>query len=62
MPDYPIKQWDETNSPLSNPYSQQAYARGLWSQLSNHIRLHALDTEGGIYLLQSDGWELIDLP
>lgn len=50
MPDYQIKQWDETNTPLDNPYSRAAYAEGAWSRLSNHVRLHALYTEGGIYL------------
>lgn len=50
MPDYQIKEWNETNSPLDNQYTQAAYAKGLWSRLSNHVRLHALYTEGGIYL------------
>lgn len=50
MPDYQIKEWNETNSPLDNGYCKAAYARRLWSRLSNHVRLHALDTEGGIYL------------
>ena len=50
MPDYQIKEWNSTNSPLNNGYSQRAYAKGLWSRLSNHVRLHALYTEGGIYL------------
>ncbi len=50
MPGYRIKQWDETNVPLDNPYTRAAYARGAWSRLSNHVRMHALYTEGGIYL------------
>jgi mannosyltransferase OCH1-like enzyme len=50
LPDYQIKEWNETNIPLNNAYAQAAYAGGLWSKLSNHIRLHALYTEGGIYL------------
>jgi mannosyltransferase OCH1-like enzyme len=49
MPDYQIKEWNETNSPLDNEYSQTAYAKELWSKLSNLVRLHALYTEGGIY-------------
>ena len=50
MPDYQIKEWNETNSPLDNRYCQAAYARKSWSRLSNHVRLHALYMEGGIYL------------
>jgi mannosyltransferase OCH1-like enzyme len=50
MPDYQIKEWNGTNSPLDDPYSQGAYAKELWSRLSNHVRLYALHTEGGIYL------------
>lgn len=50
MPDYQIKEWNETNSPLENAYCQRAYAKESWSRLSNHVRLHALFTEGGIYL------------
>ena len=49
MPDYQIKEWNETNSPLDNAYSQRAYAKNLWAKLSNYVRLHALDAEGGIY-------------
>jgi mannosyltransferase OCH1-like enzyme len=50
MPEYRIKRWDETNIPLDNPYSRAAYAEGAWSRLSNHVRMRALYTEGGIYL------------
>jgi len=50
MPDYHIKEWNETNSPLDNRYCQAAYAKKSWSRLSNHVRMYALDKEGGIYL------------
>jgi len=50
MPDYQIKEWNETNSPFDNAYSQKAYAKEFWAKLSNHVRLHALYEEGGIYL------------
>lgn len=50
MPDYEVKEWNETNSPLDNEYTQAAYQQKAWSRLSNYIRLHALYTEGGIYL------------
>lgn len=50
LPDYEIKEWNETNSPLDNEYCKSAFAAKSWSRLSNHVRLHALYTEGGIYL------------
>jgi hypothetical protein len=50
MPEYEIKEWNESNSPLDNEYCRAAYAGGLWSRVSNHVRLHSLYTEGGIYL------------
>jgi len=50
MPAYRLKLWDETNVPLDNKYARAAYAAGAWSRLSNHVRFHALYTEGGIYL------------
>jgi mannosyltransferase OCH1-like enzyme len=50
MPDYQVKEWNETNSPLDNSYTKAAYKQKAWSRLSNYIRLHALYQEGGIYL------------
>jgi mannosyltransferase OCH1-like enzyme len=50
MPDFQVKEWNETNSPLDNSYTQAAYEQKLWSRLSNYIRLHAIYQEGGIYL------------
>jgi mannosyltransferase OCH1-like enzyme len=50
LPSYSLKEWNETNSPLTVDYVKAAHAKGLWSRLSNYIRLHALYEEGGIYL------------
>ncbi len=50
LPDYQVKEWNETNSPLDNRYTRAAYDKKLWSRLSNYVRLHAVYTEGGIYL------------
>ena len=50
MPEYRIQQWNEDNSPIDNPYTRMVLRKRLWSKLSNYIRLHALNTEGGIYL------------
>lgn len=49
MPDYQIKEWNETNSPLDGPYARAAYDKKLWSKVSNLVRLQALYAEGGIY-------------
>lgn len=50
MPEYQLKEWNETNSPLDNSYTSAAYGQKLWSRLSNYVRLYAVYTEGGIYL------------
>jgi mannosyltransferase OCH1-like enzyme len=50
MPDYQLKEWNETNTPFHVAYTKEAYNKGLWSKLSNYIRLYALYKEGGIYL------------
>lgn len=50
MPDYQIKEWNETNSPMNLPYIQKAYQNKLWSKISNFVRLYILHKEGGIYL------------
>lgn len=50
LPRYRLKEWNETNAPFHVDYVKAARARGLWSKLSNYVRLHALYEEGGIYL------------
>jgi mannosyltransferase OCH1-like enzyme len=50
LPDYEFKEWNKFNSPMDVDYMQAAYDRRLWSKVSNYVRLHALYTEGGIYL------------
>ena len=50
LPDFTIKKWSESNSPVNAPYARQSLNRGLWAQLANFVRLHALYHEGGIYL------------
>ena len=50
LPGYELKLWDESNSPLGEWYPAEAARRGYWSRLSNYVRLHAVLTEGGIYL------------
>ena len=50
LPDFQFKLWDETNVPLDNAYARAAFKAGAWSRLTNHVRLHALYHEGGVYL------------
>ena len=54
MPDYDIKEWNESNIPIDNAYARQAFALQAWSKLSNYVRLHAVYSEGGIYLDTDD--------
>ncbi|WEK37595.1 MAG: glycosyltransferase [Candidatus Pseudobacter hemicellulosilyticus] len=49
-PDFRIKCWNESNSPLDNRYCQQALQQQKWANLSNYVRFHALYKEGGIYM------------
>lgn len=48
-PDYEIKKWDETNSPLELPYLTKAYKNSKWANMSNFVRLFAVFQEGGLY-------------
>jgi mannosyltransferase OCH1-like enzyme len=50
LPGYTIKRWDEANSPMGLTYLTTASRMRLWANMSNLVRLHALITEGGIYL------------
>jgi len=50
MPDYQIKEWNESNLPPKNAYLHEVLSRRLWSKVSNYVRLYALLAEGGVYL------------
>ena len=50
MPEFEIKEWNETNASLDSDYCRASLAQGHWSRLSNFVRLHVLYEEGGIYL------------
>jgi hypothetical protein len=49
-PDWTIKRWDESNSPMSLPYIKTAIEHNNWANISNYVRFYALRQEGGIYL------------
>lgn len=51
MPDYEIKCWDESCFDIhSVKFVEDAYKARKWAFVADYIRLHALYTEGGIYL------------
>jgi mannosyltransferase OCH1-like enzyme len=49
-PDFEIKRWDETNSDLSHPYVQAAYAAKKWAFVADFVRFQVLVEYGGVYL------------
>ena len=51
MPDYEIKEWNETNFDLNAiPWTKEAVSIGKWSLASDYIRHYAIYNEGGIYM------------
>lgn len=50
-PDYEIKEWNESNFDLHyNDYVWEAFQAKKWAFITDVVRLHALVTEGGIYM------------
>lgn len=50
LPDYEIKQWDETNFDVNIcPFVKEAYEKKKWAFVSDYARIYALYKEGGIY-------------
>jgi hypothetical protein len=51
LPDYQLKEWNEDNFDITcNSYVEQAYKSKKFAFVSDYARVHALYTEGGIYL------------
>jgi len=50
MPDYTIIRWDESNLITTSPYVSAALRLKRYAFAADYMRLHALYTEGGIYL------------
>lgn len=50
LPEYEIKRWDESNSPMQHSYIQAMYAKKKWAFVADYIRFWVLSREGGIYL------------
>lgn len=49
-PEFILKRWDETISPMDNAYVIEARKNNNWANISNYIRFYALLQHGGIYL------------
>ncbi len=50
MPEYEIKRWDVSNSPVNIDWVKESLKKKKWAFASDYIRLYALYHEGGIYL------------
>lgn len=50
LPDWEIRRWDESNSPLDHPFIQRMLEERKYAFASDYIRLFALAKEGGLYL------------
>ena len=51
LPDYEIKQWDESNFDVNSfPFVKEAYESKKWAFVSDYVRIYALYNEGGLYL------------
>lgn len=51
MPDYEIKEWNESNFDINSvPYVREAFEARKWAFMADYVRLYAMYTEGGIYM------------
>ncbi|APW69040.1 polysaccharide biosynthesis protein [Salmonella enterica] len=50
LPDWEIIEWNESNSPLSVPYVNQAINDKRYAFAADYVRFYALKTIGGVYL------------
>lgn len=51
LPDYEIKEWNESNFPIDDYiFAKEALANRKFAHVSDVCRLHALKEEGGIYM------------
>jgi mannosyltransferase OCH1-like enzyme len=50
LPDYEIKEWNESNIDLTNSFVKVAYDKKKWAFLSDYVRLVKVYEYGGIYM------------
>lgn len=49
LPDFEIRMWNEENLPVHFSYLKHALEKKKWSNISNFVRLYAINEFGGIY-------------
>ena len=50
LPDFEIKEWNETNFDLQNhPFAREAYEAGKFAFVSDYVRVYTIYNQGGIY-------------
>lgn len=50
MPEYEIKQWDESNFDVNKiPYTREAYRQGKYAYVSDYARFEIIYNYGGVY-------------
>lgn len=49
-PDYEIKRWDESNTPMSISWIHEAYRHQKYAFVADYMRFYILYHEGGIYM------------
>ena len=49
-PDYEIKLWNESNSPLNNEFVRSAYEQKKYAFVADYVRTWALNKYGGVYM------------
>src|SRR5690606_36054435 len=50
LPDHEVVEWTESDLERGDHYLDAALSQGLWSKVSNLVRLQVLRDQGGIYL------------
>lgn len=50
LPEWEIRRWDETNSPVDHPFVKKMLAEKKFAFASDYVRLHALSGQGGLYM------------
>ena len=50
LPDWDLRIWNESNSPMNHPFTKQMMSRKLYAFASDYVRLNALLKYGGLYM------------
>ena len=50
LPDWDLRIWNESNSPMNHPFTKHMMSRKLYAFASDYVRLDALFKYGGLYM------------